>query len=210
MNSEFAFGYWLCSVCVKHLQQTVMKTKPISLFFLLFIALFGFGLNQRSSGQDQKTAEPGKEAKREQGKAEDTAKAADPAQKPLPADPEERFKVLFTKSYLSGRWAPLKDGALGEEKTGDKYYIASVAKGSGDNWIVNAKMKYRDQEMVIPIPVQMKFAGDVAILEVNNLGIPGGGTYTARLLIYERTYSGTWKGQRGGGMLYGTITKEEE
>ncbi|HEX5220853.1 MAG TPA: hypothetical protein VFZ59_14890 [Verrucomicrobiae bacterium] len=55
----------------------------------------------------------------------------------------------------------------------------------------------------------MKFTGDVAILTVDNLQIPNGGTYTARLLIYERTYSGTWKGQRGGGMLYGTITHEE-
>jgi hypothetical protein len=181
-----------------------MKTK-LSLFLLLFIAMFGFGFEQ-----NQKDAEPRKEAKAEQGKTEDAAKSAATAQKPLPADPEERFKALFTKSFLSGRWAPLKDGALGEEKTGDKYYIVSVAKGSGDNWTVSARMKYRDQEIVMPIPVQMKFADDVAILEVNNFAIPGGGTYTARLLIYERTYSGTWKGQRGGGMLYGTITNEAE
>jgi hypothetical protein len=62
----------------------------------------------------------------------------------------------------------------------------------------------------MPIPVQMRFVGDVAVLEVNNLSIPNGGTYTARLLIYERTYSGTWKSERGGGMLYGTITNEAE
>jgi hypothetical protein len=45
-------------------------------------------------------------------------------------------------------------------------------------------------------------------MEVNNLAVPGGGTYTARLMFYERTYSGTWKSPRGGGMLYGTITNE--
>jgi len=116
--------------------------------------------------------------------------------------------MLFTNATLSGRWAPLRDGALGEERDGDKYNIVSVAKVGGANWIINAKMKYGEREMVIPVPVQMRFAGDTAILEVNDLAIPGGGTYTARLMIYERTYSGTWKGQRGGGMLYGTISNE--
>jgi hypothetical protein len=187
-----------------------MKTKLLSFLLLLFTGLLAFALNQGAFGQDQTKPEARNEAKTDQAKSGDAAKTAAPAQKPLPADPEERFKVLFTKSYLSGRWAPLNGGALGDEKTGDKYYIVSVVKGSGDSWLVNARMKYRDQEMVLPIPVQMKFAGDVAILEVTDLPIPGGGTYTARLLIYERTYSGTWKGQRGGGMLYGTITNEAE
>ncbi len=193
---------------IERLQPNVMKTKPFSLFLLLFITGLNFAFTQRGFGQDQ----PRKEAKSPNPakKTEDAAKPAAPEQKPLPAEPAERFKVLFTKAYLSGRWASLKDGALGEEKTGDKYNIVSVAKGSGDNWTVNAKLKYRDQEVVMPIPVQMRFVGDVAILEVNNLAIPNGGTYTARLLIYERTYSGTWKSERGGGMLYGTITNDAE
>jgi hypothetical protein len=187
-----------------------MKTKLLPFLLLLLIALSGFPLNHRTFGQDKAKAEPGKEAKADQGKTENAASPASSGQKPLPADPEERFKVLFTKSYLSGRWASLKDGALGDERTGDKYYIVSAVKGTGDNWTVKARMKYGEQEIVMPIPVQMKFVGDVAILEVNKLAIPDGGTYTARLLIYERTYSGTWKGQRGGGMLYGTITNEAE
>ena len=135
-------------------------------------------------------------------------KPAAQSPRPLPADPEERFKTLLTKATLSGRWAPLRDGALGEERGGDKYNIESVTKGSGETWTVNAKMKYRDQEFVMPIPVQVKFAGDTAVLVVDKLSIPGGGTYSARLLIYERTYSGTWSSARGGGMLYGTITNE--
>jgi len=174
---------------------------------LPLIAAAALTLNQNACGQ----AAPAKETNTEDKKAKDTSKTSvATAEKPLPADPEERFKLLFTKSYLSGRWAPLKDGVLGEERTGDKYQIVSVAKGNGDNWTVSAKLKYRDQEFVMPIPVRMRFDRDTAILIVDGLSIPGGGTYTARLLIYERTYSGTWKGQRGGGMLYGTITNETE
>ena len=162
-----------------------------------------------TSAQAQRS-EPEKAAKTESTSKKAEEPKAAVSQKPLPADPEERFKFLFTKSYLSGRWAPLKDGALGDERTGDKYQIVGVAKGKDDNWVVNAKLKYREQEFVLPFPVRMKFDGDTAILIVDELTIPGGGTYSARLMIYERTYSGTWKGQRGGGMLYGTITHEAE
>jgi len=185
-----------------------MKPTRPSLFWLFAITVLSLGLN---SVQAQSPAEAKKDSQPGQSSTTEIApKTASTAQKPLPTDPEERFKFLFTKSYLSGRWAPLRDGALGEEREGDKYNIVSAVKGEGDNWIISARMKYGDREFVMPIPVKMKFTGDVAILTVDNLQIPNGGTYTARLLIYERTYSGTWKGQRGGGMLYGMIRHETE
>lgn len=145
-----------------------------------------------------------------QSEPKSTQRSTATIQKSLPSGPEERFKVLFTKATLSGRWARIKDGVLGEERSGDKYAILSVVKRDGDNWTVNAKMKYGEKELILPVPVKMKFAGDTAVLMVEDFGIPGGGTYTARLLIFERTYSGTWKDQRGGGMLYGTINNEAE
>ena len=174
-----------------------MKTRSAAALLVLIPSL-SLSLVQNGSAQEQTSAQTAADA------------TSTVAQKPLPADPEERFKFLFTNAYLSGRWAALRDGELGEERTGDKYNIVSVIKGEGDNWIVNARLKYRDQEIVAPIPVKMKFSGDTAVLTVDNLMVPGGGSYTARLLIYERTYSGTWKGQRGGGMLYGTISNETE
>ena len=137
------------------------------------------------------------------------AQAAD-APKAEAADPEARFKTMLTKVSLSGRWAPLRDGVLGDERSGDRYQIAGVTKVGGENWIVSAKLKYREQEFVLPIPVKVRFAGDTAILVVDSLAIPDGGTYSARVMFYEQTYSGTWMGGRGGGMLYGVITHENE
>jgi hypothetical protein len=168
-----------------------MKTRPV-LFYLPIIAVIC------SSAFAQGEA------------SKSLSKPSIAAQKALPSDPEERFKVLFTKATLSGRWARLKDGVLGEERSGDKYTVLSVVKRDADNWTVNAKMKYGEKELIVPVPVQMKFIGDTALLMVDDLAIPGGGTYTARLTIFERTYSGTWKDQRGGGMLYGTITNETD
>lgn len=121
---------------------------------------------------------------------------------------EEKFKALLTQAVLTGRWAPLKDGELGEERPGDKYNIVSVSKAGGDNWVVSAKMKYGDKEFVLPIPVKVKFVGDAAILVVDKLSIPGGGTYSARVMFYEKTYSGTWSSERSGGMIYGVISSQ--
>ena len=174
-----------------------MKKFPISLpksILLATCAMLAYSVFGQAPTQPQK----------------EKSKSAAPTQKALPSDPEERFKALFTKGTLSGRWARIKDGVLGEERSGDKYTILSVVKRDGDNWTVNAKMKYGEKELILPVPVRMTFAGDTAILTVDDLGIPGGGTYTARLLIFERTYSGTWKDQRGGGMLYGTISNDRE
>jgi hypothetical protein len=168
-------------------------------FCIPIIVITWLGAREQASAQAPVTEPP-----------KDARKSAPATNKPLPSDPEERFKMLFTNATLSGRWARLKDGVLGEERAGDNYTILSVVKRDGENWTVNAKMKYRDKELILPVPVRMKFTGDAAVLIVEDLGIPGGGTYTARLLIFERTYSGTWKDQRGGGMLYGTIANQTE
>src|SRR5262245_36099224 len=81
------------------------------------------------------------------------AKPVEKASSETVANREAIFTALFTEAYLSGRWAPLKEGALGEEKSGDKYHVVSVAKVEGDKWTLRATLKYRDQELVIPIPV---------------------------------------------------------
>jgi hypothetical protein len=141
--------------------------------------------------------------------ASNTVAVADPDAS-LPTDPEERFKALLTNASLSGRWAPLKDGELGEEKGGDKYTVVSATKLAGERWIISARMKYRSHEFVLPIPVRVHFAGDTAILSVDTLTIPGGGSYSARVMFHERTYSGVWTGGRDGGMIYGTITNVGE
>ncbi len=174
-----------------------MKTLLLPLVVLLAVNC------GRASAQDNKTEGASDKPKEAPAHATEPARSAS-------AEREERFKALMTKATLSGRWAPLKDGELGEEKSGDKYTIVGVTKGESGKWTVNAKMKYKDQEFVLPVPVEMKFAGDTAILIVDKLSIPGGGTYSARVMFFEKTYSGAWSGARGGGMLYGTITNEKE
>jgi hypothetical protein len=125
------------------------------------------------------------------------------------AELEAKFQQTMTAATFTGQWTPIKDGALGEAKP-EKYTIVSVAKTGGDNWLINSKMRYQGQEIVAPIPVQVKWAGDTAVIIVNQLSIPGGGTYSARVLIHDGTYAGTWSGGTHGGLLNGLITKTAE
>lgn len=134
--------------------------------------------------------------------------AAATAPKPSQEELEAKFKALLTNATLTGRWSSTKDGVLGPERE-DKYTVVSASKTNGDSWIVSARMEYRGRAFVLPIPVQVKWAGDTAVLVVDNMGIPGGGTtYSARVLFHGQSYVGTWSGGEHGGLIYGLIKNE--
>ena len=150
-------------------------------------------LSLRASAQDAKPA----------------AKAGTDKPKATPEELEARFIATLTKATMSGRWCSIKNGALGEEQS-DKYTIVGVTKLGGDNWIVKARIQFGKQDIVAPIPVQVKWAGDTPVIIVDKLSYPGGGTYSARVLIYDHTYAGTWSGGDHGGLMSGIITNEKE
>jgi hypothetical protein len=139
--------------------------------------------------------------------------ATDTAAKPTSAASAEQleatFKAMLTRATMSGRWCSVKDGKLGPEKE-DKYNIVSASKVNGSKWIISARIQLNKKEMVVPIPVEVKWAGDTAVLIVDKLQYPGGGTYSARVLFYEHTYAGTWSGGDHGGLISGVVTSEKE
>ncbi len=154
-------------------------------------------------------------------KKPDTSTGTDTGQKktPTPANTEgpkssseeleAKFKATLTRATLSGRWCAIKDGQLGPEKE-DKYTILGVAKLAGDAWLITARIQYGQRDIVAPIPVQVKWAGDTPVIVVDNIGIPGGNSYSARVLIYDKTYAGTWSGGDHGGLLNGVITNQKD
>ena len=123
------------------------------------------------------------------------------------SDAEAKFIALLNNATLQGRWAPLKDGQLGAEKE-DSYQIVSVQKGEGERWQINARLRYGGQPIDIPVPATVKFAADTAILVVDGFSLGNYGTYSARLLFHNGTYSGTWSGGDHGGMMYGVVKHE--
>ena len=132
--------------------------------------------------------------------AEAPAAAADAEQ----AAREKEFAERMTNIMMVGQWS---DGK-GAPKN-DRYTIESIQKmpGKGDTWIFNARIQFGGKDVTLPLPVPVKWAGDTPVISVTDFGIPGLGTYTARVVIYKDTYAGTWSGGDHGGYLWGKIEK---
>lgn len=137
---------------------------------------------------------------------------AEDAKGARPEELEAKFKEAMTAVTMSGRWCPLKDGVLGAEKE-DRYTIVSVEKNGGDSWGIKARLQYKELDVVVPVPVQVKWAGGTAVIIVDHMVLPGPGygrtAYSARVLIHEGTYAGAWSGGDHGGLMNGVITKSK-
>ena len=97
---------------------------------------------------------------------------------------EAKFKATLTKAVFSGRWCSIlsegqasdKRFKLGPNKE-DKYTIVGVSKIEGDSWLIRSRIQYGKVDVVAPIPIQVKWAGDTPVIIVDNIAIPGGGTW---------------------------------
>lgn len=125
------------------------------------------------------------------------ARAATPEQ-------EKEFTALLNNVTLAGRWCLVRDGELTPERD-ETYAILGVEKAGADQWVVKAQMKYQGQPIIAPVPVRVEWAGGAPVMIVDNLTIPGGGTYSARVLFHGKTYSGTWSGGDKTGLLHGIV-----
>ncbi len=118
------------------------------------------------------------------------------------AELEKQFEQMMTGAVLVGHSTlDGREGLSGEER----YSIDRVSKLTGEVWMFEARMKLEGHEIPVPIPVTVKWAGDTPVIEVTDTGIPGMGTYTARVVLYRDRYAGTWSGKNHGGQLFGAI-----
>ncbi len=117
---------------------------------------------------------------------------------------EAKFIATLTNATLKGRFCGVKDGQLSPEKE-DSYTIASVTKLGGDKWTINARMPYGGKTIELPIPAIVKWAGDTPVLILDKVTMGTDRAYSARVMIYEKTYSGWWTAPDHGGLLTGVI-----
>ena len=124
-------------------------------------------------------------------------------------DVEATFSAMLANATLKGSWAPISGGALGGEKD-DGYKIVSATKKEGDIWIIVYRVDFDGKTIDFPMPVTVKFAGDVAVLILDNVPTASGSTYSARVMFHNDVYAGSWwgKGEKGG-TISGTISRDE-
>ena len=88
------------------------------------------------------------------------------------------------------------------------YEIQSVQKfGDQDLWIFTARIKYGQKDVTLPMPLPVKWVGDIPVITMDEMNIPGLGTFSAHVVIDGNKYAGTWSHGKVGGHLYGKIAK---
>ena len=133
------------------------------------------------------------------------AQSADAVEVKLNKD-EIKFQKTLENCTFVGHWCLVKNGELTPVKD-EKYTITSAKKMKDDQWVIFSRMQFGKTDVTIPIPVYLKWAGGTPVITLDKLFIPGVGTYSARVLVHDSTYAGTWSGGDHGGLLNGLIKK---
>lgn len=89
----------------------------------------------------------------------------------------------------------------------ESYTITKVEKVRDEKWRFDAKIEYGGRSSTLPVVAEVRWAGDTPMIQVTDMGFPGMGTYTARVLIYDGYYAGYWAGVGYGGHMFGRIEK---
>ena len=147
-------------------------------------------------------------AAQESGTAESqpAAAAADDAQM---QERYEKFEKMLSGAKLIGSFTIVgrEGGGLNDEE----YFISRVTKSTeGDYWVFNARIKYGDKDYTVPLPLEVKWAGDTPVVTLTDLTILGQGPFSARVVFHDGKYAGTWSHGEVGGHLFGRIESRPE
>jgi hypothetical protein len=120
----------------------------------------------------------------------------------------ERFAQTLSNVKLVGNYTVL--GKSSESLPKEEYTISSATKlDEGDYWLFRTRIKYGENDVAVPLALEVKWAGDTPVITLSDLTIPELGTFTARVIIYNNKYAGTWTHGKVGGHLFGTIEKNK-
>lgn len=90
----------------------------------------------------------------------------------------------------------------------ERYEIRSVRKlDTGDVWLFRARIKYGDKDVELPMPLEVKWAGNTPVISLDNVTIPTLGTFSSYVVIDGDKYAGTWTHGEVSGHMFGQIEK---
>lgn len=130
-----------------------------------------------------------------------TARAADDNK----AERYKKLETLLTGAKLTGNFT-----ITGKDKDFPKeeYTILSATKADeGEFWLLKARIQYGGKDVTIPMPIEILWAGKTPVMTLDNLTLPGLGTFSARVVLHDDKYAGTWQHDKVGGHLFGTISR---
>jgi hypothetical protein len=130
------------------------------------------------------------------------------AAKEVSPELEAAFKKMLDGATLVGHFT-LSARNLADLKE-ERYHIESIEKLAGDRWLFRSRIRYGDHDVTVPLPLPVKWAGDTPMIVVDELAIPGLGTFDARVMFFKNHYAGYWRHGEHGGHLFGVIQHGDE
>ena len=115
----------------------------------------------------------------------------------------------FTQVRLEGDPSGAEGGGDAARLRSERYEIEKVVKRSANVWTFHARIQFGNTDVTLPVPVKLTWADDTPVVSVTDLGLPGLGSYTARVLFYGDSYAGTWSGGTHGGSMFGRLERAE-
>src|SRR5260370_10494333 len=129
-----------------------------------------------------------------------------PTTKPALSQPEleKKFELTMSNAVMVGSYTV---SGSNKAPAADRYTLGSVTKKEGETWIFVSTIQFGGRNISLPLEIPVKWAGDTPVISVTDVGIPGLGTYTARVMIYGEQYAGIWSSSDGshGGQMWGKV-----
>jgi hypothetical protein len=148
-----------------------------------------------------------------------SAVADEPVSKPTESKPaatqaerEAALAEMLSGATLEGSFTVTgRDFAPAPEK----YTLGVVRKVDPQNpdnnlWLIPTRIQYGGKDAQLPITLPIDWAGDTPVVIVDNVGLPGFGTVSARVLFYSDHYAGYWQHGESSGNLFGTIHRAKK
>jgi hypothetical protein len=123
---------------------------------------------------------------------------------------EAKFVEMLSGATLEGTYTSTAPGSDPTKLAREKYIIGEVKNIAGNIWLIPARIQYGEHDVTLPITVPVRWAGDTPVIVVDNVGLPGFGTVSARVMFFADHYAGYWQHGEHGGHLFGTISRDEE
>jgi hypothetical protein len=126
-----------------------------------------------------------------------------------PSDKAQLYKQLeqqLTGAKFIGKFTTT--GKDEEKLKTEEYTILSAKKAEhGEFWLLEARIQYGDKDITVPVPIAIEWAGTTPVMTLDKIALYGVGTFSARVVIHDGKYAGTWQHDHVGGHLFGKIEK---
>lgn len=171
--------------------------------------LVGFGAQPAIAAPPTKPVTRGAAEAPAASDAAESSEAPENAQQQLNA----AFSTLLSGATMTGSFtidAQGDDDAPPKPPREESYEISSATHLGGELWLIASRIRYGDVDATVPVPVAVKWAGKTPVITLDEVTLPGMGTFSARVLFHGDRYAGTWQHDAVGGHMFGKVTPKAE